>query len=512
MGQHLLTRATLPIVASSLLLFMLAVASAGYIHQMQSGQSTLLAQNVNSMRAAEQLEIGLLEIRNRLDRFLLSGDPDQLKAIDQIRQQTDHWLLVAERSASTEPEHEWMTRARQGYDHFLQELSSLRERPTERQTFDQVHRLIDRVLNEEVLPSTHAYLEFNAEMLQQVTESNQRLSTRIVIGLLALGICGAGGGLAAGLGFALRLRHSLFQLQVRLRDTAGKLNEVVGPVHVEAGQDLSDVERSLEYLREPISQVIERLQQSQRETLRAEQLAMVGQMAAGIAHEVRNPLMAIKLLVQTARDRGEAGVLRGRDLSVLEEETHRLEQLIRTFLDFARPPRLQKRLVELKEMVSHPLEVTANRAEAQGVTLYQNLPSEPLYVEADLGQMHQLLFNLLQNALESASEREAGMVELRAQHDSDGTGKGERLIIEVHDNGAGLPAEIRDQIFEPFVSSKETGLGLGLSICRRIVEAHGGSLCAADRPEGGAVFRVELPLAKFVAGKESSRAELTRRG
>src|SRR5262249_20748212 len=157
------------------------------------------------------------------------------------------------------------------------------------------------------------------------TEENQEIADRLVVGLLLLGTCGAGAGLLAGFGIARGISRSIIQLSLPVRDAAGQLDEVVGPLTLSAGWGLPGTGGVLRTVAGKMGTVIERLHRSQREALRAEQLAAVGQLAAGMAHELRNPLMSMKILVQAAAAGEEAACLSRRDLAVLEEEIDRLE-------------------------------------------------------------------------------------------------------------------------------------------------------------------------------------------
>jgi signal transduction histidine kinase len=221
-------------------------------------------------------------------------------------------------------------------------------------------------------------------------------------------------------------------------------------------------------------------------------------MAAGLAHELRNPLMSIRVLVQPGED-GDAVHLTGRDLAVLNEEITRLDRSIQAFLDFARPPQLEKRPFDLRPVLEQTLQLVRARADNQGVRLLWQRPAEPVRIEADMGQVRQVLLNLLLNALDAVPQ--GGTVEVLLERKPGPNGRAARgrdgaewLWLQVTDTGPGLPAKLGPRIFEPFVSTKETGLGLGLSICKRIIEAHDGEIAAASRPEGGAVFSVGLPL------------------
>jgi signal transduction histidine kinase len=216
-------------------------------------------------------------------------------------------------------------------------------------------------------------------------------------------------------------------------------------------------------------------------------------MAAGMAHELRNPLTSMKMLVQGALA-GEDGIpgagaepgLGGRDLGVLEEEITRLERLIQSFLDFARPPQPEKRTLDVRPLVEQTRGLVAGRASAGGTRVEFAAPPEPVTAAVDPGQSRQVLLNLLLNALSATGS--GGSITIDLANDPGGW-----LTLRVADTGCGLPDALGGRIFDPFTSTKPTGLGLGLSICRHIVEAHGGSITAADRPEGGAVFTVRLP-------------------
>jgi signal transduction histidine kinase len=132
------------------------------------------------------------------------------------------------------------------------------------------------------------------------------------------------------------------------------------------------------------------------------------------------------------------------------------------------------------------------RAALQQVTVAVSPPRRPVVAELDPGQLQQVLYNLLFNALDA--QPTGGRIAVSV------AGEDDRVVLRVEDEGPGLPARVRDRLFEPFVSTKDAGMGLGLSICRRIVESHGGEIAAADRPGGGTVFTVRLPA---VAGRRA---------
>lgn len=254
---------------------------------------------------------------------------------------------------------------------------------------------------------------------------------------------------------------------------------------------MEDLEGLLQVVSERVATVITQLQESQRTAMRAEQLASLGQFAAGLAHELRNPLMSMKILVQTAMESGTAAAMSWRDLSILDEEITRLEQLVQGFLDFARPPEAVRHSINLADVVTSTVNLVTPQAGRRGVSVTCDVSDDLPPVDADSGQLRQVILNLLLNAIEATPT--GGTVSIHGECLND------FAVLRVTDAGAGLPEELGDSIFEPFVSSRETGIGLGLSICRRIVETHQGTITAQDRSAGGAEFIVRIPVADAVA-------------
>jgi signal transduction histidine kinase len=333
-----------------------------------------------------------------------------------------------------------------------------------------------------------------------------------------------------GTAIARTIGRSIVQLNVSVRGVAGRLSDVTGPVIFSRTGDLAAIEAGMRKLEGDIGNVVERLQQRETELLRAEQLARVGQLAAGLAHELRNPLMPMKVLVQAAIERDDGEGLKGRSLKVLNDEIGRLENSIQTFLDFARPPVPEKTSGDVREIVSGTLELVAGRAHQQNVDIQTQLPAKAVNAQVDRAQIRQLILNLLLNALDALPtggrievvlEPQATPPVIRAPEPSPESNEDAysqstfsehdamRLLYEpprptakpavrwwavrIADSGSGIPTEMLATIFEPFVTTKETGTGLGLSICRRVATAHGGQLLAANRPTGGAEFTLLLP-------------------
>lgn len=489
-------RLAAPIMIVSLLLLGVGVAAAWYVLKRERDMTDLLTEDVSSVQASEELVIAASQIETLLDQYLLSGDAGHLDQVPRLWETTRDRLADADRVAGSAAERETLREIEGANERFWEEFAALRDRARREEVKREVRDLSSRELTRSIRIPAQGYLDEQKVNAAGTISENQAMPGRIAMGLLALGVCGAVAGLLAGFGIARAVRRSFAQLSVPVRDAAGKLSEVIGPVTVAPARDVKGLEGSLRKLADEVGTVVERLEQSRRETLRSEQLAALGQWAAGLAHELRNPLTSMKILVQAAAERdGEGGPgLSGRPLAVMEEEIGRMDKLLQSFLDFARPAALERRPVDLIPILEQKLVLMGPRMAMRSIAVEFEAPPGPIVVEADAGHLRQLFLNLMLNALDATED--GGRISLRVALEPDPGGSPDVVEVEVADEGAGLPPGFGDRIFEPFVSTKETGLGLGLSICRRIVEAHGGTIVAEDRPEQGARFAVRLPLGR----------------
>jgi signal transduction histidine kinase len=300
-------------------------------------------------------------------------------------------------------------------------------------------------------------------------------------------VIGGFGGLIGGFGVAWGLSRSITRLSVRLRDVHAHLDQEVGSLRLTAeGSDLQRMERQVGAILERVREVVGQLQRQEVEALRAEQLAAVGQLAASIAHEVRNPLTSIKLLVGAALNGRCPEGLSPTDLQVIHDEVGRLERKVQALLDFARPLEIGSEPRDIAEVVREVIDLVRARLTRQAVRLTLDLPPEPVATELDADQFKGVLVNLVFNALDTMPG--GGDLVVRLARESTGA-----LRLTVEDTGPGIDARVADRLFTPFFSTKPTGTGLGLSVSRRIVHAHGGTLTAANRATGGACFTITLP-------------------
>jgi PAS domain S-box-containing protein len=230
----------------------------------------------------------------------------------------------------------------------------------------------------------------------------------------------------------------------------------------------------------------------QRELLQADKLAAIGKLAAGVAHEINNPLTGILAFAEDLKEE-VSGEEQREDCDVIIRETLRCREIVRNLLDFARQKKPQIRGADLNRVVQDTVVLVRRLALFRDVKLTLVLGEALPVVPGDPGQLQQVVLNLLVNAAEGMDGKGEIIVatSLRA---------GVReVMLSVSDTGPGIPEEALGRIFEPFFSTKKATHGLGLAVSWGIVERHGGRVEADNRPEGGAVFRVFLP-----AGEERS--------
>ncbi|MBZ2185788.1 MAG: hypothetical protein K7J46_13830 [Bryobacter sp.] len=228
------------------------------------------------------------------------------------------------------------------------------------------------------------------------------------------------------------------------------------------------------------------LKAAQSEVQRSERLAALGQLTAGLAHELRNPLGTIKNSAELLAKRISAGDVLGRELTgYISSEVDRTNDLVKRFLDFARPFRLRIEMVEIAEVIDRAIQQVEARAEAKGVTILRNDSPDVGPAPMDAQWVEALLANLLANAIDASPVGAAVTVSSRTAEGG--------IELSVADRGQGIAEETLPNIFNPFFTTKAEGTGLGLAIVAKVVDEHGGRIAVESRPGEGSQFRIWLP-------------------
>jgi signal transduction histidine kinase len=246
--------------------------------------------------------------------------------------------------------------------------------------------------------------------------------------------------------------------------------------------------------RETITPLRRQLIDTQALAERHEKLASLGVLAAGVAHEIRNPLTALKTRAFTLRKKLAPHAPALEDAAIIDEEIDRLERILSDFLLFARPGDPQLATITPHALLCAVRELLAAALAKNGIELAVESKSADLVLCADPHQLEQVLINLVRNAAESIGQ--TGRITLRTRQDRlPLRGRPQEVIVlEVQDTGTGIPAEVQERLFDPFFTTKAAGTGLGLSIAMRILERHGGTLQFQTAPGRGTTFGIVLPI------------------
>ncbi|OAI38780.1 hypothetical protein AYO40_06390 [Planctomycetaceae bacterium SCGC AG-212-D15] len=493
MNRRFVLKVTAPTIIIGLLLFASSVASVWSINRLHRNLATILSKNVASLMAAQELEIRLRQLRFHSLIYQMDRRPERYRQLEEDEREFEQALGDAKLAASTPEQESLIATIDAGYLRYRDSLAH--PSPSSGQNADFIHWADEHSVRRLASPC-HELLRLNKEAMERTARESEAVSAKARLAMILVGILGPLSGLVSGYGIARGLNRSISRLIVRLQDVRAHLDQDVASIKLAPGDRPGDLDAQLDHVVSRVREVAEQAQQHQREMLRTEQLAAVGQLAASVAHEVRNPLTGIKLLVGAAINTRNSPPLTLDDLQVIHGEINRMEQTVQGLLDFARPREVQRAEWDLRDIVHQALDLVRSRANQQHVDLRAELPGTPFSACVDRDQLANVFVNLLMNALDALPKGGAIDVSLAETPAGD-------VRLRVRDSGPGLSDEMLGKLFAPFASSKPTGTGLGLSICRRIVEGHGGAVVGRNAPDGGAEFEIVLPRTMRVPCRDS---------
>jgi signal transduction histidine kinase/DNA-binding response OmpR family regulator len=227
------------------------------------------------------------------------------------------------------------------------------------------------------------------------------------------------------------------------------------------------------------------------EIRRNDRLRVLGQLSAGVAHEIRNPLTGIATSAEVLADRLGHDDKNVKYIRAILDEINRLDGIIRNLLDFARPPKPQISACSLPEILERVISLLGEEASSKGIHIKTERHPEAVYCEADPAQLTQVILNVVLNAVQACGEGDEVLLDIKGEEPADPS-YAKVVRIDVMDSGPGVPKEVRESLFDPFVTTKTRGTGLGLAISQQIVEEHNGSI-ECDFLRRGTRFSIRLP-------------------
>ncbi len=454
-------------------------------------------ENLSSVRA-EEMQIALLEGNNLIASHLLDkGNPAWEEKFRGLRPRFPDWMAMVRNTlppVSEESEKEEALLGR--LEKTWAELDARREEVITLVKKGETERARAILLTEvDGRLSTEAYNlcgQWIALHEQSSGESMRHAGRRMRMTTWAVGI-------SSGLTFLLGgflLWLFLYRVLFPLRGMVADAHLYRGNRHVsEQGPEEDELRMMGNHLRNLMSDVSDtrsRLERSRHQLLVAEKLASVGKLAASVAHEIRNPLTAMKMWLFSIRDAVGENADLARKLAIISEEIARLESIVRDFLEFSRPLTLDCQPQDVGAVIEQTLELLAPRFQGEKIkTTYMPRPALPR-VMADAAQLKQVLLNLLGNAADAMPG--GGEIRITANAEKDADGR-PMVVVRICDTGPGMPQDVQRRIFEPFFSTKEKGTGLGLCIAAQVMARHRGGLVLQSSTEKGTTFAIWMPVA-----------------
>ena len=321
--------------------------------------------------------------------------------------------------------------------------------------------------------------------MESIRAAQRRAHTQTAqLRMIVAGVSVAGFAFAVAL--ALILARQILNPITRLLRTVFSENDPEKPDNV-----VTALSQSVAGLIHNVDQTQSELAKSREHLLQAEKMAMVGKLAAGMAHSLRNPFTSVKMRLFSLGRALHLTPAQKEDFEVISEEIRRIDTIVQNFLEFSRPPKLIMQSISPSMVVDNTLQLLSHRLKSYDVIIQLIRPHRLPQVKADPEQLREVLINLVINACE-AFEQRGGVITIEEEVVQYNGRQYAR--VRLGDSGPGVPDAIREQVFQPFFTTKEDGTGLGLSIAQRIMNEHGGRLTLASEKQGGAVFMVSLPI------------------
>jgi signal transduction histidine kinase len=466
-----------------------------YTYRMQHLLSHIVDRNVATFRTALTLENALANQKGFVTYFVLDRNPDWLRQLGEYRQIFRERLDHIRQLATAPEEKKALDIIESEYndyilikDQVIENYKTGNHPPATRlhkEVRDRFFSLLNRCE------------QFNNLTLQKMSEMRSR--SREEAGELRV-IAVAGMGVALLLGVALAF--------VLVNQILRPLRMLASETRPEGGLDGSNNEvkaltQSVRGLMEDADQTQVALARSRENLLQAEKMALVGRLAAGMAHSIRNPLTSVKMRLFSLGRGLTLSRNQKEDFSVISEEIRHIDALVDNFLEFSRPPKLKMQAISPSMVVDRTLQLLHHRIKSFGATIKTERKGPISNIQGDIEQLTEVLVNLVVNACEAMDGD--GSILIREEVVN---GRDKQVVfIEVSDTGPGIPEALIPKVFDPFFTTKEEGTGLGLSIARRIVEEHGGRLEVRSKEGSGAAFTLTLPAGDTSVQRPTSKVQ-----
>lgn len=454
-----------------------------YTYRVEAMVRNVLNDNISAYQAAEALEIALVNQKGYVSYYVMDRDPAWLRQLGEWRQKFKDRLLKARQHEKDVIAANILSRIDSRYTEYIANKDVVLNYYTQGDSIAG-HKLHQEIREEffKILELCEAYKEQQARQITRISEDSSRETHRlrkITVTALILQV-------GAVLFLALML---IGQVLEPLRALAEKTNRDKGrdrPTNLVKA--LSD---NVEHLLKDAGETHHALEKSRETLVMAEKMAMVGKLAAGMAHSVRNPLTSVKMRLFSLNRTLNLNEDQAEDLMVISEEIEHIDTIVQNFLEFSRPPRLQIQIVSPSTVVDMTLQLLTHRLKSYDATVRLERENPLPDIKGDPEQLKEVFVNLMENACQAMGR--GGLITLTERVIDTEHGL-KACAVYVKDTGPGMNAHTLEKAFHPFYTTKEEGTGLGLSIAERIIENHGGKISVESRLGEGTTFTIILPL------------------
>ena len=482
-GINLRRRIYLILVGLLIITLMGGTVMTSYTYRIEALLNSIISEYLNAFQRAESLEIALINQKGFVSYYFIEGDPDWLRQLGEYRQIFKERLAEATANTETEKEKEILSLLKAEYESYVAIKDRVIDlyRGGEREAGAKLHKKTrDHFFK--ILNLCQKYKDFYTEKIMAArVKSHEQAKKLRIIALSAM-----------VMGFSLAL-WLLFVLARQILDPVKKLTEDADRKKNASGteNEITALSRSIQNLIKDVDDSQIELEKSQKHLVEAEKMALVGKLAAGMAHSIRNPFTSVKMRLFSLNRSLELNTAQDEDYKVISEEIRHIDTIVQNFLEFSRPPRLNMQKISPSAVVDSTVQLLAHRLKSYKVAITTNRYKMLPEIQIDPDQLKEVFVNLVINACEAMEN--GGDIVIAEEEVTSENGK-RFVVIKVTDDGPGVPKALHDKILEPFFTTKEEGTGLGLSIVKRIIEEHNGRLDLISEEGAGTTFIITLAI------------------
>ena len=454
-----------------------------YTYRIDRLLGTIIERNMAAYQAAEALETALVNQKGFVSYYFLDGDPDWLRQLGEYRQIFRQSLETSRRLAENREQKAVIQKIASEYGQYIADKDRVITLYKAGQC-DLGARFHQSVRKQffVILELCKQYKQVHARQIVAAREKSsiQASKLRAIAWLVMLLEFMLGGMLM----FIL-----VFRILGPLQKLAREADREKAPE--KSVDEINALSRSVRELIENVDSTQDELEKSREHLLQAEKLALVGKLAAGMAHSIRNPFTSVKMRLFSLNRTLELNATQKEDFDVISEEIRHVDTIVQNFLEFSRPPKLKIQPVSPSTVVDTAIQLLKHRLKSYNVNVKvvrENMLPE---IQGDPEQLTEVLVNLVVNACEAMTS--GGKIIIH-EEEKFVQPSGRVAVIRVIDDGPGIPESIRDKVLQPFFTTREEGTGLGLSIVSRIIQEHGGWIDVFSEDGRGATFVITLPV------------------